>query len=310
MTSTASAISPLWQIAHLDSPVDRLKIRYAVCADKAMAQGNRASWGVLFLNGRSEWIEKYSDLPRDFDFGDSAIWATLDHRGQGASEGDRAHTDNYEAFARDAASVAEQAFQGKPYVILAHSMGGLIALTGVMRGLLHPRAMVLCSPLLGLPNEPLHHTLAKPIARFVSRSFWSKHATGFRSKREASFHQNHLTHSFSGFLKVLESPFPYVAPSFGWVAATFAACDQAFAPAALAKINCPVKLIVGGQERVVDPTAFGKWAHTAQQHSREVAWCRITDGRHELLNEIPRIRSAVIHQAREWFLRADLQLGS
>lgn len=303
MTSTASATSDLWQIDHLESPVDGIKIRYGTWTSPFFEANSNKKWGVLLLNGRSEWIEKYVEVPKDFALGDNVIWATLDHRGQGASEGVRGHVDSYESFAQDAAAVAREVFGDIPYLVLTHSMGGLIALMGVTADLLEPKAMVLCSPLLGLPNEPLHRSLARPIARLMGRSFWSNRPTGFRSRREARFHQNPLTHSYSGFLRVLESPYPYIPPSFGWVAATFAACDRVLSPAALVKVRCPTKLIVGDQESVVDPGAFGLWCIAAQENSCLVEWSRIPEGRHELLNEIPRIRNAVIAQARAWLLQ-------
>ncbi len=301
MTSTASKASVPWQIAHLESPVDGIKIRYGTFGIDP--SGREADWGVLLLNGRSEWIEKYSDLPHEFGLGSRVMWASLDHRGQGASEGARAHVETYEDFARDAAAVAEAAFGDAPFVVLSHSMGGLIALTAVMRGLIHPRAMVLCSPLLALPNAPLHRTLAKPLARLMVRTLWSQQATGFKSKRESRFSRNALTHSYRGFQKILESPYPYMPPSFGWVAATFAACEQIFAPAALQRLRCPVKIIAGTEESVVDPGAFGPWCKRAQENSCLAEWQQIPQGRHELLNEIPRLRRQTIEEARAWLLK-------
>ena len=44
---------------------------------------------VLFVNGRSEWIEKYHYLPELLQLPSDCGFLTLDHRGQGASGGTR-----------------------------------------------------------------------------------------------------------------------------------------------------------------------------------------------------------------------------
>ena len=300
MTEIASNTSKPWRIEFLESPVDKTLIRFGTWAKDP----EKVRIGLIFLNGRSEWIEKYDNLPIDLNLGDEVLWVTMDHRGQGASGGSRAHVDTYEDFARDTAAVAAAAFGPHlPYCILTHSMGGLIALTAVLKGLLHPQVMVLCSPLLAIPHEPLHRSIAKPLARLIAKSSWKKRATGAKTKREANFHSNTLTHSLQGFQRIVNSPFPYESPTFGWVHATFDACDRAFDPAALRGLHCPVKIIYGSQEKVVDPSVFALWCDLAQKAQTEpIEIIRIPDGRHELFNEIPRLRNKAITQARDWFL--------
>src|SRR6478735_11307317 len=98
MTLTGSAAAANWHIASLDSPVDGIPIRFAFLKPQ-----QPAAQAVLFLNGRSEWIEKYFELPELFNLGDDTIWITLDHRGQGDSGGPRAYVASYADYAADAA---------------------------------------------------------------------------------------------------------------------------------------------------------------------------------------------------------------
>lgn len=298
MTSNASEISPRWQIEVLDSPIDGGPIRYGTW----QAGTQKPSWGVLFLNGRSEWIEKYDFLPEEMNLGDDVLWVTLDHRGQGASTGTRAHVETYEHFARDAAAVAAHCFEDRPYYVMTHSMGGLVALTAMARGWLHPRAAALCSPLLALPHQPIHRTIARPLAHFISKSTLKIRSTGVKPQRDRSFHSNSLTHSHQGFQRIVNSPYAYQAPTFGWVHATFEACAFIFAAEVMKQLKCPIKIIYGSEEKVVDPSVYAAWCERAhQQTALPVDLARIPGGKHELLNEVPRLRSAAENMIKNWF---------
>ena len=60
--------------------------------------------------------------------------------------------------------------QDAPYALLAHSMGGLIGMHGILKGKLHPKAAVLSSPLLAMPEKPVTPKLARPIAKVLNLS--------------------------------------------------------------------------------------------------------------------------------------------
>ena len=57
-----------------------------------------------------------------------------DHRGQGESDGEAFHIDSYSTFVSDTYEIAKTCIpKGFSYGIIAHSMGGLIALLATLR---------------------------------------------------------------------------------------------------------------------------------------------------------------------------------
>ncbi len=241
-----------WEIKHLNSPVDGAKIRYAI------REGTDPSRVVFFLNGRSEYLEKYFDLPDDTQLA-SWTWITMDHRGQGASEGQRSHVASYTDFAKDAKAVIDEAGKGRPYVMMAHSMGGLITLYGTIKGFLTPTSIVLSSPLFGI-LAPMPMTLAKALAKIFSYTPLFTRYTGSKVDRRADFSGNVLTHSQIRFDAMATSPYTTSSPTFGWVYATFEAFKLIFHEESLKNLKLPLAIAAGTEEKVVDRAMYEIWS--------------------------------------------------
>lgn len=284
-----------WSVQHLKSPVDGTAIRYATTGP------DDAPFGILFLNGRSEWIEKYAFLPEKIDPEAKFRWAMMDHRGQGSSGGARAHIDTYDEFAMDTAAVVEQAFGSRPYAVISHSMGGLIAIYGTLKGHLHPKVMFLSSPLIGI-DPPVPMRLARPLAKILAGSRLSQMPSGAGNDGRRYFPDNPLTSSYAGFQAVQRSPYARSTPSFGWINATFQAFDTIFDPDLLKNLPCPVRIVVGNDERVVDTKPYSNWVRLAHEKSGlHVEWKRLGAGRHELLNEVSSVQTVIWNDIRSWF---------
>ncbi|MCX6128564.1 MAG: alpha/beta hydrolase, partial [Proteobacteria bacterium] len=243
MTLKDSVMETPWHISTFDSPIDGISIRFAY-----LRPNKKAQRAILFLNGRSEWIEKYAMLPELFKLGDDVLWISLDHRGQGGSGGIRAHVDTYADFAVDAATALKTIAGDLPYAIISHSMGGLIALYGSLLGLLKPQALALSSPLLALPNTPIPRYLAKPLAQMIASTRLRFQPTGAGASNRLVFDKNNLTSSAQGFKLIAESPYPFVSPSFGWVEASFIACNEIFKSEQLSLLKTPVRILGGSEE--------------------------------------------------------------
>lgn len=284
-----------WKYFETRSLHDGLKLRYAVYS----RCGNPQRY-VLISPGRTEYIEKYEDLAEDLHLPSDCGFLIWDHRGQGGSDGARADIDSYETYAKDAASVAE-VISDKPYALIGHSMGGLIALYSTLTGRLTPRALVLSSPLLLLPNTPLNRSVVQMIS-FIAcmASFGAIHAGKSNPDRE-TFENNLLTHSPEGFAKIQNLQYRIPYPTFRWVNATFKACRLIHSREYIAKLNIPVKIIGGGNERIVDSGGFEKWRKEAARISTQpVQLEMIPEAYHELLNELPIYRDKAVGMTVSW----------
>lgn len=256
---------------------------------------------VFFSNGRSEWLEKYCYLAGDLELDQDTALVMWDHRGQGGSGGTPAWIDDYATYARDTARIVAETAQDKPYVFLAHSMGGLIALYATLSGLIAPRAMVLGSPLLGLPNRPVPRSLAKPFSRLLTQMKLGAVSSGAGSFGETPFETNDLTQSRLLYERIQQNPFKIPGATFEWVAATFAAIDFVFSPDNMKKLTSPTLMLGGTAEAVVDQDAFAKWVSKAQDHvPTPVRLTMLQGARHELFSEIPTHYQNAIHATIAW----------
>lgn len=276
-----------WEIQFLTSPVDGIRIRYAV------KKGDSSKRAVVFLNGRSEYIEKYQDLPDDTDFS-SATWVMMDHRGQGASEGPRSHVRSYDDFARDTQAVIQEALGTQPYVLIAHSMGGLISLYGTLKSFLKPEALVLCSPLFGI-LAPIPMALARFLAKVLALTPIGSRSSGASVDRRASFEGNILTHSKERFEKMSTSPYKGSSPTFGWINATFRAFATISNKDLVKTLKIPVGIIVGDKEQVVDRMAYAGWIKMREElNGEKTAFELVPNANHELLNEWDEYRNPAL----------------
>src|SRR5690606_11436754 len=115
-----------------------------------------------------EWIEKYERLPQALALPDDCAFLTWDHFGQGASGGARSHIDDFTTYVHDMVCLIARYVEGRPYLLMAHSMGSLISLLGLGRCLIQPLSFIGLAPLLGLPRSPLAPDAAHGIAMVMS----------------------------------------------------------------------------------------------------------------------------------------------
>ncbi|WP_236638272.1 alpha/beta fold hydrolase [Mangrovicoccus ximenensis] len=108
---------------------------------------------VLCFPGRTEYIEKYGPTARDF-MAAGYGFAAIDWRGQGLadrllSDPRLGHVDRFADYQRDVAAFLAHAGEAglpKPWFLLAHSMGGAIALQSLEAGL-EVRAAAFSAPM-------------------------------------------------------------------------------------------------------------------------------------------------------------------
>jgi lysophospholipase len=131
---------------------------------------------VLLLGGFTEFIEKYFELLRDLAARGFSVWC-LDWRGQGGSErSESVHGINLPPprdFDRDAADLADfmnkiPPQDGLPRFLIAHSMGGAIAMLALKRDPALVNAAMLSAPMFEVATGPLPTLAARTLAWFMT----------------------------------------------------------------------------------------------------------------------------------------------
>ena len=286
-----------YTIATTRSRDGALELRYSVYLPKG-----EAKQFVVFLNGRSEFLEKYTYVADDLDLPAHTGFLTWDHRGQGASGGTRATVDSYDSYADDAKLIIDLVVGNRPYVLMSHSMGSLISLYGALTGRIKPKAMVLSSPLLGLPNKPVPPVIGRPLAALLSVCGLGSVSSGVSALEATPFEHNDLTHDIGRYQAIVASKYRLPSPTFGWGHATFKALSTCFDPTKLATLTIPTLVLTAGEESVVNPDATRRWVQIAAAHAKaEVQISTFQGARHELLSEVPQHYKAAVAAMKQWF---------
>jgi len=287
-----------FDIGKLRMPDGKVELRYGrVLKDKD------PSHFVVFLNGRAEWIEKYAYVQADLALPKHVGFLTCDHRGQGGSGGTRAYIDSYDTYVSDLLHLIKKMTDGKPYVLVAHSMGALISLYGTITGQLAPRSLVLSSPFLGLPNRPVPIPLARPLSRTLAHLGLGSISSGAGDFGRATFADNKLTHRADLYQRIVAAPYKIPGATFGWVAASFRAIDTCFHADNLKKLSTPTLVLAPTLEQVVDPDCARRWALAAHENAPGAVKLDVFhNARHELFSELPQIYAGAITATRDWIM--------
>jgi len=250
---------------------------------------------VVCLTGRGESIEKYLRLPLDLQLPADTGCLVWEHRGQGASEGERFHVEKYEQFVEDLVEFLETAVGSKPYTILAHSMGSLIALYGVGSNRLHPEKMFLSAPLLGFPVSRALQALVKPGLELLCSWGWGTKRFTSYGHLKRPFRDNPFTHSEENFLGMRHAQYPSLPMTFSWLRASQEAVAMVFSSPFFAGLSMPIVIFLAEEERVVSNGESVRWISLAKEHAPsapQVHW--IPGARHELFFEAEPYYGAVL----------------
>jgi alpha-beta hydrolase superfamily lysophospholipase len=119
---------------------------------------------VAISHGHSEHMGRWAPVAERLACSGGLVFGP-DHRGEGRSQGLRGHVDGFETYAADFLRVMRVAADGmpaggqpgsRPWFLLGHSMGGLIALIYLLEHQreLPLRGTIVSSPLLSLTQKP------------------------------------------------------------------------------------------------------------------------------------------------------------
>jgi len=278
---------------------------------------------IVIVPGRSESYLKYQELAFDLDNQgyDSVI---IDHRGQGLSTRLTAnrlqgYVEEFDHYAQDLQQLLNQVLptqypqhqQGA--FMLAHSMGGAIALRYLQ---LYPnqiKALSLTSPMIAIKSDDIPKWLAKSLLNIGSRlNTWLSETPwyffGQSDNNHNPFAENRLMHSPERFqrFRALYQQQPELklgGVTFHWLAQAINTTDKLFLD--LAKLSLPIQVLQAGDERIVDNAAQNQFCQQLNALNKNSC----LDGKaitfpgayHELLFEVDQYRDIAIDRTLSWF---------
>jgi lysophospholipase len=279
---------------------DKVRLRYGLWPK---TQGPMRGT-VCLLQGRTEFIEKYFETIADFQKRGFAV-ATFDWRGQGGSErlinSRLGYVDQFDDYWSDLKS-----FHGEillpdcppPFYLVAHSMGGLVALNAAIRDRLMFDRVLLSAPMVGLDNLPLSArgmARAGDILSFLGLGRLPISRRGDRLPSETRFPGNPLTSDLARYMRsvaVLNArpDLAVGAPTVRWLAAATRAMAAAATDAFPGAVKIPVLMLAAARDEVVSTTAIEQLGVRMRTGNHLV----IPSARHELLMENDTIRGQVL----------------
>ena len=286
---------------------DGVRLRLAVLAPPP--QDCRGT--VLLFQGRAEHAEKYGPAVtalQERGFG----CLTIDWRGQGLADRPAenpavGHVARFADYQHDVTALAEAALAldlPRPFFLLAHSMGGCIALRALHRQL-KVRAVVLAAPMWGLrlpgPVRPLVRTFAG-VGMALGLGERRFPATGAGPYvLSADFDDNNLTRDrlmFDWMRRQLRAH-PELGgggPSVAWLAE---ALRETRALRTLPMPSLPCLTWAGSAERIVDLAAIRRVMADWPGGQLHIA----PGARHEMMMELPPVREGFLDAAAAHFSR-------
>ena len=257
---------------------------------------------VLFVGGYGDFIEKQFETIRDLGARGFSVWC-LDWRGQGGSTRPRRwpHRPRARRFDRDAAELAQfaraQLSPDRPRVLIAHSMGGAIALLCLHRNPGLFDAAVLSAPMLGLHNGRTPPVLLRAVTAPVrlaglglchlpgtARRRATQAPSPERSRISSDAERCRIRHAWISSEPALRLD----QPTYGWLDPTLSLIARIGKPRFLAAIHTPILIGSAGREHVVAPVAH----HRAARHLPDCTLFELPESKHEPFLERDPIRDA------------------
>jgi lysophospholipase len=284
---------PNAEVTVVEAP-DGLSLR--VARWEAPADGP-ARGTVLLLHGFTEFIEKYYEvvehlLSRGFGV------VTYDHRGQGLSErllprSQRGHQTDFADLVAEAVYVHEQMLGEelpRPHLLMAHSMGGNVALRVLQE---YPRRFdraVLSAPMTGFDRIPAW--LMNVIATlFVMLGRGGSYAWG-AGDEDLENPQNRVTSDASRFARALafwrhEPALVTSGVTWRWVREATRSMARVARPERMAQIETPTLLASAGRDQVVSSASH----RVLSGRSPKLRLVHLSESMHEILQEADAVQA-------------------
>ncbi len=275
------------------------KLRAALFTPARVASGGLARGSVVLSGGRTEAIEKYYEfigecLDRGF------VVLAHDWRGQGLSRRDLAdrlkgHARGFRPYLDDFKALLNsyESRLPKPWVAVAHSMGGCLTLLALAQGERRFSGVILSAPMLGI-RTPFPLAISRALTTLnmlVGRG--SAYTLGGAGKPfDDTFDGNVLTHDKARYarawsLVAAEPKLALGAPTWGWIDFTLKATAYLSRPETLRNVTVPVVIVSAEDDQLVDTAAQA----AAARHLPQGKFISVPGAYHEILMETDPMRN-------------------
>jgi len=222
---------------------------------------------VLLLHGIAEHSGRYEHVGTTLSAAGFSTRA-IDHYGHGRSGGIRGHVPSFDTFLDDVEdNLAELREQGRPVVLMAHSMGGLIAFLYCVSERPLPDVLLLSGPALGADPPRWQTALAPILGRLRPKLFIKSDFDGAMLSTDPDVGNAYI-----------EDPLRVDGATAGLGHAIFTAMKEANEN--LERLSIPTLVVHGGNDRIVPPH-FTEPIGELAVASRQV----LPGLEHEVLNE-------------------------
>ena len=278
---------------------------------------------IVIVPGRSESYLKYQELVYDLDSQgyDSVI---IDHRGQGLSmrltpNRLQGYVDKFDHYAQDLQQLLNHVLpeqypqHQQSSFMLAHSMGGAIALRYLQLYPNNVKALSLSSPMIAISSGGTPNWLARSliktgttINRWLSDTPW--YFFGQNDVNNSSFAENRLMHSEPRFKRFQtlyqdQQALRLGGVTFNWLEQALINSDNLFFD--IEKLSLPIQMLQAGDERIVDNVAqsnFCQQLNKLNSHSCPDGKPMVIPGAyHELFFEVDQYRDIALDNTVAWF---------
>jgi lysophospholipase len=274
--------------------------------------GATSRGSLLFLPGRGDHYEKYLET---LDYFACEGWAVtaIDWRGQGGSgrllaDPHIGHIDDFSTWIADLREfwALWKASTPAPHVIVAHSMGGHLAMRALVEKAVDPAAVALSAPMLGIQTMGLpvglHHAFSKMIGSMgdPNRAAWKE---GEKPMSPLDMRAKILTHDPDRYADELYwwKARPEVKlgpPSWHWVDRAIASTRLLAEPGVMEAVTIPVLLMATTADRLVDTKRIIR-------DSKRLPNCELllfgSEAAHELLREADPVRDRCLTAIDRFF---------
>ncbi|MFM2409845.1 MAG: hypothetical protein RL481_673 [Pseudomonadota bacterium] len=267
---------------------------------------------LLFLPGRGDHYEKYLET-LDALACDGWCVTAIDWRGQGGSgrllaNARIGHIDDFSTWIADLRAFWAdwKATTPGPHCVLAHSMGGHLAMRALVEKAIDPAAVALSAPMLGIQTMGLPYALHHAIARFLTglgdpnRAAWKE---GEKPMSPLNVRHNILTHDDDRYAdemfwwqkrpEVRQGP-----PSWHWVERAIASTRMLSEPGVMEAVTTPTLLMATSADKLVDTKRI---IRDAKRLPNAELIMFGNEAAHELLRERDAVRDRCMTAIRSFF---------